>query len=356
MKRNIAVLLLLGMLATMLLGCDFGMSGDYVSVEPYKEQNESVEKDVVHVRNSSQMYNAIVDLVESGAQSGIFSVASFTSGSLHFYLDQAIQQAMENNPMCAYAVEKINYEIGTRSGGEAVALTIHYRYELSHLLRIERVDGMDAAISIMEAAMDDCLLSVAVRVPAYQEMDIATMLLEYAIQHPDVVMEIPKVNVSAYPQAGRERIIKVDFTYQTSQEELRRMQSAVEPIFTAAELYVRSASQVREKYSQMYSFLMERSDYEIQTSITPAYSLLNDGVGDCEAFARVYAAMCDRAGLECYVVSGTRDGQPWTWNMINFRGTYYHLDLLRCEEESGFLPKTKSAMTGYQWDAAKYPD
>ena len=44
---------------------------------------------------------------------------------------------------------------------------------------------------------------------------------------------------------------------------------------------------------------MERYDYRIETSITPAYSLLRHGVGDSRAFAVVYAAMCQQAGLEC---------------------------------------------------------
>ena len=355
MKRRIAVLLLCAVLLCVFSGCSLGNS-EYISVEPHKQQGSTADKTVLDVTNSTELYNAVIDLVESGAQKGILSVPSFGGGSLHFFVEQAIKQAKQEDPLCAYAVESITYEIGTRAGEEAVALTIKYRYELSHILRIESVDEMADALVLMEKEMKKCSGAAVVRVASYDQTDVEKLLLEYATNNPNIVIEVPQIQVNTYPQSGRERIVEVRFTYQTELNELRRMQDAVEPVFTASELYVRSASQVREKYAQMYAFLMERSEYTYGPSDTPAYSLLCDSYGDCEAFAAVYAAMCRNAGLECYVVKGTRDGEPWAWNLINFRGSYYHLDLLRCMEEDGFSPKTKSAMEGYIWDAEQVPN
>ena len=99
---------------------------------------------------------------------------------------------------------------------------------------------------------------------------------------------------------------------------------------------------------------MERFDYTLETSITPAYSLLGHGVGDSKAFATVYAAMCRRADLECLVITGTRDGEPWTWNMVCDDGTYYHLDLL--SSHRGFQELTDNEMEGYVWDYSAYPE
>lgn len=356
MKRNIAVVILLGMILTAFSGCSLGWEGEYISIEPYEDQNDSVEMNVVEVSNTAQMYAALVHLVESGAQSGVLTVADYGGGSLHFYLDQAISQAKAENPLCAYAVDEITYEIGTRGGVEAVALRIRYRYELSHILRIQRVDTMEGAMAAMEKAFLECEDKAVVRIQVYEHEDVAARLRDFALDHPDVIMEIPQIKAVTYPEDGTERIVEVRFTYKTERQELLRMQQDVEPVFTAAELYVRNAAQVREKYARMYAFLMERSEYEIKPSITPAYSLLNDGHGDHQAFARVFAAMCRRADLECYVVEGTRDGEPWTWNLIYFRGSYYHLDLLRCNEKGAFEPKNSWDMEGYSWNGEDYPD
>ena len=100
---------------------------------------------------------------------------------------------------------------------------------------------------------------------------------------------------------------------------------------------------------------MERATYEIQTSNTPSYSLLHHGVGDSRAFAVVYASMCRRAGLECRIVTGTRNGEPWTWNMVRDGELYFHVDLLRSSLSGGFREYTDGEMGGYVWDYSNYP-
>ena len=107
-----------------------------------------------------------------------------------------------------------------------------------------------------------------------------------------------------------------------------------------------------EKYAQLSSFLTERFDYQYDTSITPSYSLLCHGVGDSRAFAVVYAAMCQRSGLDCQVVSGTRAGDAWFWNIICDDGIYYHVDLI---QNSGFRKLSDQEMAGYVWDYSAYP-
>ena len=100
---------------------------------------------------------------------------------------------------------------------------------------------------------------------------------------------------------------------------------------------------------------MERFDYKVETSITPSYSLLRHGVGDSRAFATVYAAMCRAANLECIVVTGTRSGEPWSWNMICEDGYYWHVDLLNSNEKGKFEKKLDADMEGYVWDYSAYP-
>ena len=155
---------------------------------------------------------------------------------------------------------------------------------------------------------------------------------------------------------GKSRVVEISFSYQNSRESLKQMQSQVQPIFDAASLYVSSATQDRQKFSQLYGFLMERFDYELETSITPAYSLLCHGVGDSRAFALAYAAMCRNAGLDCRVVTGTRNGEPWTWNMVLDGNSYYHVDLIRANAQGSFSEMTDSEMTGYVWDYSAYPE
>ena len=167
-------------------------------------------------------------------------------------------------------------------------------------------------------------------------------------------METPQVT-EAVCGSGNGRVIELVFTYQNSRDTLRRMQTQVQPVFDSAVLYVSGDDADRQKYAQLYAFLMERFDYKLETSITPAYSLLRHGVGDSRAFATVYAAMCRGAGLECLVVTGTHAGEPWTWNLVLDNGQYYHVDLLRCSESGGFQTLSNAQMEEYVWDYSMYP-
>ena len=66
--------------------------------------------------------------------------------------------------------------------------------------------------------------------------------------------------------------------------------------------------------------------------------------------------MCNSAGLECQVVTGTRAGEPWTWNMICVDGVYYHVDLMRSYAAGKLLLHSDDEMNGYVWDYSAYPE
>ena len=132
------------------------------------------------------------------------------------------------------------------------------------------------------------------------------------------------------------------------------MQGQVQRVFASASLYIGQDDEEAQKYAQLFSFLTERFAYQLETSITPSYSLLCHGVGDSRAFALVYAAMCRRAGLNCETVAGTKDGEIYTWNVIADGNAYYYVDLIRCSQNGRFYPARQWEMGGYVWDYSAF--
>lgn len=60
--------------------------------------------------------------------------------------------------------------------------------------------------------------------------------------------------------------------------------------------------------------------------------------------------------MECYTVSGLKDGESYTWNIISADGYYRHVDLYRCVLERGTLVlESDGEMSGYYWDQEEYP-
>lgn len=354
MKRKLTLLLAV-CLSWMLCGCDFWMDGSYYSIQPHQDDHSQNLLESATASSYDELQAVLIDMIEGGQVSSVVYMPGFQSAQLTSYMRRAITYIKNSHPIGAYAVDDIQYDIGTNSGRPALAVDISYIHNRSEILRIRNAADMTVAGGMIEDALDSCEAGIVIRTAAYDDVDFALLVQDYAEEHPDTCMETPQVTAMVYPQTGSDRVIELSFTYQTNRDALRNMQAYVEPVFEAAVLNVKGEETQSAKFSLMYAFLMERSDYQLETSITPAYSLLRHGVGDGKAFATVYAAMCRRAGLDCQVVTGTRGGNPWVWNIICEDGIYYHIDLLNSSNDGKLQKLTEESMQNYVWDYSSYP-
>lgn len=355
MKRIGILIVLLVSFCLVLCGCQFWMDGEHYSVKPHTEDDVPQDPGTLSVYSYNSLRTVLEMLIEDVTSQAVINLSGFSEEQMEAYMDRAIAQTMKNHAIAAYAVDEIKYEIGTNAGKPAVALEITYLHSRSEILRMKRAADMDEAQAIILDALDEYDAGVVLQVSTYYEIDFTQMVQDYVDDNPQLCVEMPQVTATVYPETGIDRVIELTFTYQTSRDVLREMRTEVARVFSSARLYTSSDAQPWEKCSQLYSFLMERFDYVIETSITPSYSLLRHGVGDSKAFATVYAAMCKQSGLDCRVVSGTRAGEAWYWNVLVMEDGYYHLDLLQGNNRE-FQPKRADEMSGYVWDYSAFPE
>jgi len=352
MKQKLICLLLV--LSLLLTGCGVSGGRKYISVKPHREQRQNTQTEAAVAKDNRDLMQILEDMIGSGTENGIIYLTDYPQNRVESGMETAVNYAMNTYPLGAYAVEKINYEVGVNGSLPAMAVEITYRHGDAQIRQIRNIATMDDAKPLIEEALRDYDARLVLRVDMYIETDFQQMVRSFAETYPETVVETPQLTEEVYG-TGRSRVVELSFSYQNGRDTLRLMHSQINPVFEAAAMYVSGDGADRQKYAQLYSFLMERFDYKVETSITPAYSLLHHGVGDSRAFATVYAAMCRRAGLECMVVTGTRSGEPWVWNMILDNGYYRHVDLLRCSRENGFQGMTDRDMEGYVWDYSAYP-
>lgn len=346
------IVLLIG-ISLLLGGCGW-MDGSYVSVTPHQEQAGTIRTENLSVSNYEELLDIMEEVVSKGMESCVINVVNYEQDYLELNVANAVQRIQKIYPVGAYAVESIDYEIGSNTGKTAIALDITYRHSRNEIRNIQKAKDMDIARKFVGQALESYDTMLVMEMEEYEELDYDQVVRDYAMEHPQNVMEVPQVTWESYG-IGTSRVVELTFFYQTSRDALRTMQTQVQPVFDSAVLYVSGEGAHHQKYAQLYAFLMERFDYKVETSITPAYSLLRHGVGDSRAFATVYAAMCRDAGLDSMVVTGTRDGNPWTWNIICEDGFYWHVDLLRSNETGQFLKQLDADMEGYVWDYSAYP-
>ena len=58
-----------------------------------------------------------------------------------------------------------------------------------------------------------------------------------------------------------------------------------------------------------------------------SYGALVKGKAVCNGYAQAMKLLCDLAGLECRMVTGTADGESHAWNLICLEDEWYHTDV-----------------------------
>ena len=354
MKRIFAM----GLAVCLLLcGCADIFDGSYVSVTPHQSQTNRPISQTFSASNYSQLCQVLKDIFRSGTAESLIWVANYNQLTFdRAEMDRALQVVLAEDPVAAYAVDSVSFEMVTDQGRPAVLMAASYLHDRTEIQKIQEVSDVEEAKAILAAELGRYSTGVVLYAKELGDQDYVQWVKDYGALHPETVMEVPEVTVNLYPQEASEQVVELRFHYQNSRDTIREMQAKVEPIFAAAELYISGSNDDREKYAQLYAFLIERFEsYTLQTSITPAYSLLMYGVGDSKAFANVYGTMCRQAGLECVTVSGTRRGEAWHWNLVKVDGAYYHLDLLASHRGGAFRLLTDDLMVGYVWDYSALP-
>lgn len=349
MARRLAALVLA---LAMLSGCGL-MEDSYVSVTPHQVGlDQSADENTRSISTYTELRGALVELIDAGSTEGLFSLAEYPREDVERDMERAVRYAMGSYPVGAYAVQSIDYDFGTGLGASALSVDITYRHSREKIEGIRTVRWISGAEKAIADAVDEGAQVLVLQITGYQDANFSSIVRSYAEENPDRVMEAPGVSAQIYPDWGDTRVVELTFYYRTDRQMMRSMREQVQPVFSSAALYVSGQAEDRAKFSQLHTFLMERSDYTIAPTVTPAYSLLCQGTGDSRAFSLVYAAMCRSIGLEAMYISGTRDGAEHWWNLVKIGDAWYHLDLLASKQ---FQPLTDAGMTGYDWDRGAYP-
>lgn len=349
MKRSVC--LIFALILTLNCGGCAWMEGSYQSIRPHQVGYSREDGDMDVIGSYSELRTAVTAMIDAGTEETVFNLYDYPEEELRRDMESLIRYARDIYPVGAWAVSEITYEYGQY----LLSVQIEYRRGKADIDRIYTVRGISGAKNAIDAALTGCENSLVLQITGYKDTDFIQYVEDFAGLNPQKVMERPQITVQTYPDSGTVRIVELQFTYQTSRESLRDMQNQVWPVFSSAELYVASDADTVTKLGQLYSFLMERFDYTVQTSITPSYSLLIHGVGDSRAFAQVYAAMCRQIGIEAMTVSGTRDGESRFWNIVRKGDVYCHVDLLECARLGYFQEWSDDQMGNYVWDYSAYP-
>ena len=252
MKR---IALVLAAVCLLLSGCVSWMEGNYVSITPYMSPDDSDGQDIHWISNKEQLFDAVRDMVNSGDTDDLFFVRDYGESALNTDKWVVRYNIMNNDPVGAYSVQDIQFELGVNGGRSTLAVNIEYSRQKSEILRMKTLTEMEDVKNALAAALSGMETELVFYMEGYQNTDFAQMVENYARENPNEVVEIPRVGVSLYPDSGENRVVELSFSYQTDRDSLRIMQSHVRQIFESAKLYVSGVEEDEVVLSRLYVFL-----------------------------------------------------------------------------------------------------
>lgn len=379
MKQKRALTALLAALL-LLTGCGL-VRNSYVTVyehrDPYayKEEptTESETEQVEPTLQTASNYYAILSIlrgfVSDGIEHGQFLIENYR-GDLEQDLQNVFHALKTEDPIGAYAIDYIDYFRTWKGSVCVVTVDAVYRRSTSEIEAIRPVRGNERAMAIIRETLDQLGTSVTLQISGYQEEDLVSSIHRYCLEHPNIIVQMPEISVSIYPETGNVRVVELHFIYDTDRDTLRGMQNEVESVLNSADRYARYAPEELTRLTLVFSYLTSRFPYTEDETDGSVYRLLCEGVGNSESFASITAYLCQRIGVSCIFVEGTRtvsvvdesgvlqsEEAPYVWNIVCLDGQYYHIDLqadaLAGNETCTLL--IDEEMNGYFWNRDAYP-
>ena len=338
----------------LLTGCSL-IPKEHRSVKTHEIQEQEQLPEAVQVTDYESLKDAILKFIKVGREEGVIRAENY-NGNVEEDLVQAAYEAVRMDPIGAYAVDYLNHTCSKIVNYYEINLSIIYRRTAYEIASIQQGYSADQLTLQVQSALQNWESHLALRVKEDQEYDIAAIVQQYCLAHPEKMVEIPELTITVYPETGQERVVAVDFAYTHTRAQLEQMRKDVEESVAAAAEYIRYRNSDRDKVQLLYTYLTQRFTYTEGSSATPAYSALCEGVADPLGLAQGFTMILDRAGVICHTVPGLLDGEEYHWNIVSDDGDYRHADLSRCILSGGGLwLQTDWEMSRYYWDSRNYP-
>ena len=349
--RRILLLLLAGLVCLTASGCGSFLETEYLSVEEYKDEEPVKTGDAVAVRNYQGLKNAILAMVDAYQAEGVLDFSGY-SGDVEEDLPRACSEVKTQNPMCAYAVDYMSYDLSRIVSYYEARVYINFKRTAE---QIEQVESLGSVVN-MQGRVAEAIAAVRTELTvqatgvALSAEEIQAMAAEAYYNGPLTCLRLPQTRVSIFPDTGVMRIYEVIFDYGADEDEIRAGLAELTEAAHALRDRIAAADEA-DMAARAAALLSEQCVMDVQAGET-AYDALVLGTANSEGFAMAYKAVCDLLGIECLVVSGRLDKEAHSWNIVCVNDLYYHVDV---SQPAAGLRSDGEIWGRYWWDIELYP-
>ena len=365
MKQRLFALCLC--LSLSLTGCAAMLERDYLSVTPHARLPAAADDSTtVWVETYPELVDAIFSLVSEHRESGVIRLRNW-KGNVRQNLSDACDEVSHDDPLGAYAVDRIKPEFVRIATYYEATVSIDYRRTAEQVASVNTVAGSGAIRGELRDALTSFVPETAFRVNYFDQAQgddyIPRLIRQAYYDSPAAALGLPEAVVNLYPESGQQRVVEVLFTYPEEPELLREksqaLTSAAQVLVDPYRTGLRDSALIPVLYRALreHTGLGEAQDAPLpapSVSGSTAYAALVEDQADSEGLALAYKLLCDLAGVECTVVDGTLEGAPRFWTIVTVeQNVHRHVDPSRAE--GLLLTDTQMSESGFVWDTQEYP-
>lgn len=348
-------------LSLLLSGCSSLLARSYTSVTPHSA-HAPCRGGLLHPSGGElpELVNALIYLISLGEEEGTVRMYNYDQ-DVEQSLSNACLEVVQEDPLGAYSVDFIRYDVTPIVSYYEAAVEITYRRTREQVSAIVAATGATAIRSQLKDLLSSFGTEAALRISYFEgdETYIQTLFREAYYASPDTALDLPEAQVYIYPQgeeSGRQRIVEVLLTYHLEQKELQRRRTALAR--RANEIVVSIwGTEGDEAIQTVSAAVLDAGHYDPEGGAS-AYDALVAGAADSEGLALAALLLAQRLELTGMVVPAPWTGHPTSGTSSAPESGYRHLDLTRGADSRGSTPSSLTGRWppwGHQWDTQAVP-
>jgi len=317
------------------------------------------------------------DWIYSGAQrrrtslSRKYSLANTSYQQVREDLKAILQELFDGDLFFIYTVEQLDFDTPYHKDYVEIELWYTYAENETPFEELPRAASEAEILRLLEPALSGQKRQFAVLLPyAAEKADAANIAEMLATNDTGLAAGFEEYRYRVLRSAeDRESLIDIVLVDPVDREQLdaasAEMCTALDRM--AEELRESGETDRRALYLAAGRQIMDAADYawdlyraknDESVTLTPEQRLLDSPYGAvvagqtvCGGYARAYKALCDRLGLDCWVVAGQQRTGSHAWNAIALGGETLYMDCTYADSDGDesyfFMREEQLASWGY---------
>ncbi len=217
--RNPILLLLLAA-CLLLAGCGSMLERSYASTIPHVQfSDEDQDPSILRAETYQGLVSALLHLVGQGEEEGVVRLYQYVSvtGSAASDVDRACLEVTQEDPLGAWAVDYIKYDVDQTTAYYQVTVKLAYTKTPEEIKQVISVTGSSAIAQELTTLLPTLPTQAVFRISYFTEADNAEVIRQAVLQayaaQSRPLPPLEEIRVNLYPDRGEQRVAEILLTW-----------------------------------------------------------------------------------------------------------------------------------------------